>query len=41
MERKPIQTFNVNDHLRSNLCDLYENDRIFDKFECVFSGDGK
>lgn len=22
------------------LCDLYENDSIFDKFECCFSGDG-
>ncbi|KAK6148702.1 hypothetical protein DH2020_016227 [Rehmannia glutinosa] len=23
-----------------NLCDLYENDSIFDKFECCLSGDG-
>ncbi|KAI3736000.1 hypothetical protein L6452_15530 [Arctium lappa] len=23
------------------LCDLYENDSIFDKFECCLSGDGK
>jgi len=22
------------------LCDLYENDSIFDKFECCLSGDG-
>ena len=22
------------------LCDLYENDSIFDKFECCVSGDG-
>lgn len=22
------------------LCDLYENDCIFDKFDCAFSGDG-
>ncbi|KAI8983428.1 WD40-repeat-containing domain protein [Pilobolus umbonatus] len=40
MENKPIQTININDNLRSNLCDLYENDCIFDKFECMFSGDG-
>ncbi|KAJ0816882.1 putative protein phosphatase 2A regulatory subunit PR55 [Helianthus annuus] len=24
-----------------NLCDLYENDSIFDKFECCLSGDGQ
>ncbi|KAI8370526.1 protein phosphatase 2A regulatory B subunit [Radiomyces spectabilis] len=41
MEKKPVQTINIHDHLRSNLCDLYENDCIFDKFECNFSGDGK
>lgn len=41
MENKPVQTINVHDHLRSKLCDLYENDCIFDKFECTFSGDGK
>ncbi len=23
------------------LCDLYENDCIFDKFDCSMSGDGK
>ncbi|GAA5982092.1 hypothetical protein JCM10908_004735 [Rhodotorula pacifica] len=41
MDNKPVQTINVHDHLRSKLCDLYENDCIFDKFECTFSGDGK
>lgn len=41
MENKPIATVNIHDHLRSKLCDLYENDCIFDKFECTFSGDGK
>ncbi|BGP31745.1 protein phosphatase 2A regulatory subunit cdc55 [Rhodotorula toruloides] len=40
MENKPVQTINVHDHLRSKLCDLYENDCIFDKFECTWSGDG-
>ena len=25
---------------RLQLCDLYENDSIFDKFECCLSGDG-
>ncbi|GAA5885635.1 hypothetical protein JCM6882_007506 [Rhodosporidiobolus microsporus] len=41
MENKPVQTINVHDHLRSKLCDLYENDCIFDKFECTFSGNGE
>ena len=41
MENKPIQTINIHDHLRGKLCDLYENDCIFDKFECTFSGDGR
>ncbi|KAI9092396.1 protein phosphatase 2A regulatory subunit PR55 [Phlyctochytrium arcticum] len=40
MESKPIQTINIHDHLRSKLCDLYESDCIFDKFEATFSGDG-
>ncbi|KAI9322469.1 hypothetical protein BX666DRAFT_2017095 [Dichotomocladium elegans] len=41
MENRPIATINIHDHLRSKLCDLYENDCIFDKAECVFSGDGR
>lgn len=41
MESKPVKTINIHDHLRQKLCDLYENDCIFDKFECTFSGDGK
>jgi len=40
MENKPIKTYQVHDHLRSKLCDLYENDCIFDKFECNLSHDG-
>ncbi|KAJ3184573.1 protein phosphatase 2A regulatory subunit cdc55 [Geranomyces variabilis] len=41
MESKPIQTIQIHNQLKSKLCDLYENDCIFDKFECTFSGDGK
>lgn len=40
MENKPVHTIPIHDHLRSKLCDLYENDCIFDKFECCFSGSG-
>uniref|UniRef100_A0AAY4BHE6 Serine/threonine-protein phosphatase 2A 55 kDa regulatory subunit B n=1 Tax=Denticeps clupeoides TaxID=299321 RepID=A0AAY4BHE6_9TELE len=35
MENKPLETYQVHDYLRSKLCSLYENDCIFDKFECV------
>lgn len=41
MEKMPVKTINMHDVLRNKLCDLYENDCIFDKFECTFSGDGK
>ncbi|KAI8886464.1 hypothetical protein K501DRAFT_269819 [Backusella circina FSU 941] len=40
MEKKPLRTMNIHDRLRSKLCGLYENDCIFDKFECTFRGDG-
>lgn len=38
MENKPVEVYNVHDYLRSKLCSLYENDCIFDKFECVWNG---
>mmetsp|Transcript_5435 Transcript_5435/g.5403 ORF Transcript_5435/g.5403 Transcript_5435/m.5403 type:complete len:508 (+) Transcript_5435:160-1683(+) len=41
MELKPVKTINVHEHLRDRLCDTYENDAIFDKFEVQFSGDNK
>jgi hypothetical protein len=41
MENKPIKTIPIHEHLRPRLCDTYENDSIFDKFEVVFSGDGQ
>ncbi|KAH6556069.1 hypothetical protein KP509_1Z207000 [Ceratopteris richardii] len=40
MESAPVSTFKVHEHLRPKLCDLYENDSIFDKFDCCTSGDG-
>jgi len=40
MEARPVKTIRIHDHLRSKLCDLYENDCIFDKFECQFSHNG-
>jgi hypothetical protein len=41
MEARPLKTIQIHDHLRGKLCDLYENDCIFDKFECTWSGDDK
>ncbi|CAG04756.1 unnamed protein product, partial [Tetraodon nigroviridis] len=38
MESKPLETYQVHDYLRSKLCSLYENDCIFDKFECAWNG---
>uniref|UniRef100_A0A0K0EXT6 Serine/threonine-protein phosphatase 2A 55 kDa regulatory subunit B n=1 Tax=Strongyloides venezuelensis TaxID=75913 RepID=A0A0K0EXT6_STRVS len=38
MERRPVETYHIHDHLRSKLCNLYENDHIFDKFEVAWSG---
>jgi len=40
MEAKPVKVIPIHEHIRSKLCDLYENDCIFDKFECTLSGDG-
>lgn len=39
MDSGPVATFQVHEYLRPKLCDLYENDSIFDKFECCLSGD--
>jgi serine/threonine-protein phosphatase 2A regulatory subunit B len=41
MESKPVKTIAIHDHLRPKLCDLYENDCIFDKFESAVSADGQ
>lgn len=40
MERAPLLVLPVHERLRLRLCDLYENDCIFDKFQCCFSHDG-
>ncbi|KAK2099253.1 Serine/threonine-protein phosphatase 2A 55 kDa regulatory subunit B delta isoform [Saguinus oedipus] len=38
MESRPLETHQVHEYLRSKLCSLYENDCIFDKFECCWNG---
>jgi len=40
MAKKPVTTISINNHLKPKLCDLYENDCIFDKFELAVSGNG-
>lgn len=39
MGSAPIRTIKVHEHLRSKLCELYESDCIFDKFECRWGHD--
>eukprot|EP00906_Rhabdomonas_costata_P001561 RCo002574 len=41
MERRPLKVLNMHEALRARLCDVYENDCIFDKFECRWSGDSR
>jgi serine/threonine-protein phosphatase 2A regulatory subunit B len=38
LESRPIESYPVHEYLRSKLCSLYENDCIFDKFECCWNG---
>ena len=37
VESHAVETYQVHDYLRSKLCVLYENDFIFDKFDCISS----
>ena len=41
MESKPVLSVPIHEYLKVHLCDLYENDCIFDKFECAASTDGQ
>lgn len=41
METSPVSTYKIHEHLHSRLAELYNNDSIFDKFECCLSGDGR
>ncbi|XP_074602737.1 protein phosphatase 2 regulatory subunit tws [Brevipalpus obovatus] len=38
MDTRPVESYLVHEYLRPTLCSLYENDYIFDKFECCFNG---
>ncbi|THD23436.1 Serine/threonine-protein phosphatase 2A 55 kDa regulatory subunit B [Fasciola hepatica] len=41
MPYEPVETYLVHEYLRTKLCSLYENDCIFDKFECQWSPDDR
>ncbi|KAL7667960.1 hypothetical protein ACOME3_008683 [Neoechinorhynchus agilis] len=38
---RPLEIYNVHEHVKPLLCTLYENDSIFDKFDCSFSPDDR
>ena len=40
MESRPVHTIAVHDYLKTHLCDLYENDCIFDQFDCSIASSG-
>lgn len=40
MEKSPLKIIKIHEQLRPKLCELYENDLIFDKFECSSSASG-
>lgn len=39
--KNPVQTFNVTDYLDKKLCEVYESERIFDKFDLQVSPDSR
>lgn len=41
MDNKPVETYPVHECLVSQFCSLYENDFIFDKFECCLNGNDR
>lgn len=41
MDRKPLKVVGIHHPLVTKLCELYESDHIFDKFDCSFSHDSQ
>lgn len=37
--KTPFRSFNVTDYLEKKLCEVYENEAIFDKFDLQISPD--
>lgn len=40
-DARPLYTLPVHEYIKPKLCDLYENDSIFDKYSLAFSFDGR
>jgi len=40
MDSEPVYKYEINENLKSGLCDLYETDSIFDKFDLCVSSNG-
>jgi serine/threonine-protein phosphatase 2A regulatory subunit B len=40
MERAPVKTVQINPRVKNMLCELYESEAIFDKFEVSISNGG-
>eukprot|EP01023_Acetabularia_acetabulum_P003837 TRINITY_DN11587_c0_g2_i2.p1 TRINITY_DN11587_c0_g2~~TRINITY_DN11587_c0_g2_i2.p1 ORF type:complete len:404 (-),score=54.37 TRINITY_DN11587_c0_g2_i2:404-1615(-) len=40
MERGPLKTYPIHDHLKEEFCELFENDCIFDKFDVCLNASG-
>jgi serine/threonine-protein phosphatase 2A regulatory subunit B len=40
MESRPLKTISIQEFLSPKLCDLYENDALFDKFEIAINNNG-
>ncbi len=38
---QPVQTLNVTEYLDTKLCEVYESERIFDKFDLQVSPDSR
>jgi serine/threonine-protein phosphatase 2A regulatory subunit B len=39
--KRPVKSLNVNDYLEKRLCEVYETESIFDKFDMQISPNGK
>jgi serine/threonine-protein phosphatase 2A regulatory subunit B len=39
--KTPVRTFNVTDYLEKKLCEVYESETIFDKFDLQISPDSQ
>eukprot|EP00298_Acanthocystis_sp_HF-20_P015358 c21113_g1_i3.p1 GENE.c21113_g1_i3~~c21113_g1_i3.p1 ORF type:complete len:231 (-),score=78.84 c21113_g1_i3:94-786(-) len=41
MTKEPVKIIKIHDHLRGSLAKLFEDEILFDKFDCDYSSDGR